>query len=401
MAIEVTIPRLGWSMDEGTFGAWLKVDGEFVQAGEAIFTLESDKAVQEVESVDAGVLKILPNAPQSGDTVTVGTLVAYLAETGEDDLPTSSAAGVEVAVVPAAPRGSQSNDQASAESTSTANSHRAGLKISPRAKRLAGQLTLDWTRLTGSGKSGRIRERDVRAAAADAPATKTPALVPATGRVRRAIAARMMYSVHNTAPVTLTRRIDATNLVGLRDQFKTARQEFVPAYQDIIAKLAALALQTHPQVRRQWADDELVEPDGIHIGIAVDTDAGLLVPVIRDCDRLSLGELTRRSRERIERARAGKCSAADLSGGTFTITNLGAVGIEAFTPIINSPETAILGLGAIRREAVVLEDDRIVPRWQMTLSLTFDHRAVDGAPAARFLQTLSASIENPGPSLIG
>jgi len=388
-------------MDEGTFGAWLKADGEFVQAGEAIFTLESDKAVQEIESVDSGILRILPNSPQSGDTVTVGALVAYLAETGEDALPTSSAADVEVAVVVAAARTSQSNDQASEESISAANSHRTGPTISPRAKRLAGQLRLDWTTLSGSGKSGRIRERDVRAAAAAAPATKNPTLAPATGRVRRAIAARMMHAVHNTAPVTLMRRIDATNLVGLRDQFKSARQEFVPAYQDIIAKLAALALQSHPQVRRQWANDELVEPDGIHIGIAVDTDAGLLVPVIRDCDRLSLGELSRRSREGIERARAGKCSAADLSGGTFTITNLGAFGIEAFTPIVNSPETAILGLGTIRREAVVLDDERIVPRWQMTLSLTFDHRALDGAPAARFLQTLSASIENPGPSLIG
>jgi pyruvate dehydrogenase E2 component (dihydrolipoamide acetyltransferase) len=174
----------------------------------------------------------------------------------------------------------------------------------------------------------------------------------------------------------------------------------VPAYHDIVAKLAAVALRRHPLLNCQWLDGDFVEPDGIHIGIAVDTEAGLLVPVIRDCDCLSLTELARRSGDLVARARARRCSPGDLSGGTFSITNLGAFGIDAFTPIINSPQAAVLGIGAIRREPVVLEDDRIEPRDQLTLSLTFDHQVADGAPAASFLRDLVTSLENPAAALI-
>jgi len=177
--------------------------------------------------------------------------------------------------------------------------------------------------------------------------------------------------------------------------FRKVTLEVIPSYQDIIAKLVALTLRTHKGLYSQWTDGQIVVPDGIHIGLAVDTDAGLLVPVIRNCDRQNLVELARHSAEQIERARSGKCLADELTGSTFTITNLGMFGVDAFTPIINSPETAVLGLGAIRREAVVIDDDQIVSRHQMTVSLTFDHRVTDGAPAARFLQTLISNIEKP------
>lgn len=264
---------------------------------------------------------------------------------------------------------------------------RRRLRISPRARRLANQLRIDWSNLTGSGKTGRIREADIRAAI-NSSAISSDAL-----RVRRVIAERMLHSVNTTAPVTLHRRVDATQLVTLRQHFKSAQQDIVPSYQDILALLVARALQTHPEMQYQWPAGQMIAPQGIHIGLAVETPTGLLVPVIRNCDQLSLPDLARRSFDLVQRARAGKSTAEELNGGTFTITNLGAFGIEAFTPIINSPEAAILGLGAIRREAAVVDDNRIVAQQQMTLSLTFDHRVIDGAPAARFLQTLSHSIE--------
>lgn len=457
MPIEITIPRLGWSMDEGTFGEWMKADGDFVAAGEPVFTLESEKALQEVESVDAGILHIVPGGPEEGDTVTVGTLIAWLLEEGEA-IPSRADSGSAIAdgtnqkpieadssVAPAASpsvrrlarevgvdlqdidasgriaeedvrraAGANASRSLTGATVSSANSSVAYVqmrpenipdrnanpelqKISPRAARLAKQLGIDWTALESSGVGGRIREQDVRAAAATSKATANG---HSAKSVRRVIAQRMLHSIHNSAPVTLTSRADATNLVSLRNQFRKSDAARVPAYHDIIARLVALTLRTHPDMNSQWVDGTIVEPDGIHVGLAVDTEAGLLVPVVRNCDQLSLRELTAHSSDLIERARQRKCSADELSGGTFSITNLGAFGIDAFTPIINSPETAILGLGAIRREAVVLEDDRIMPRDQITLSLTFDHQVVDGAPAARFLQAVVQAIENPAGRLI-
>jgi pyruvate dehydrogenase E2 component (dihydrolipoamide acetyltransferase) len=211
--------------------------------------------------------------------------------------------------------------------------------------------------------------------------------------VRRTIAARMVESQRATAPVTLTTLADATNLVTLREQFKSSG--VVPSYTDHIVKLCAVALQQHPLLAGQWTEEGIRLPDAIHIGIAVDTDDGLRVPVIRDVITLEIRELAKRSRDLIERARSGKLAAAEMQGGCFTVSNLGVYGIDAFTPIINYPECAVLGVGRIVRRPAVI-GDAIVPRDQVTLSLTFDHRIVDGAPAARFLQTLSQLIENPG-----
>lgn len=410
MAVEITIPRLGWSMDEGTFGEWLIADGEFVEAGAAIFTLESEKALQEIESVDAGILRVLPSGPSEGDTVTVGTLVGYLLEDGER-LPTvpvgeSADADASSVATDAEPQtaAAKANSTSTDQKTDSLKAHgrkKNGMPaISPRAARLARELGVDCSGLSGSGTTGRIRERDVRAAASGLPVAKPSTANAPVGATRRVIAERMMTSVRNTAPVTLTTRVDATHLVGLREQYKASGNKPVPAYHDIIAKLTALTLMQHPVMNSQWTEDGLIEPDGIHIGQAVDIETGLLVPVVRDVDRLTLIELAKQSHQLIERARRQACTPDELSGGTFTITNLGQFGIDAFTPIINPPQTAILGLGAIRREAVVLDDDRIVPREQLSLSLTFDHRVTDGAPAARFLQQLSKAIENPGPWLI-
>ena len=399
MAIEITVPRLGWNMDEGSFGEWLKADGEFVAADEPIFTFESEKALQEVESVDEGILHILPGGPEEGDVVEVGTLVGFLLAEGEEppdassiiqagsDTGSSEGAASEVAAIPAA--------VAVPPEKSTRDSGEAPA-ISPRAARLAAQLGVDWTGLTGSGSTGRIREADIRAAASSSDAEKPRA---AASSVRGVIAQRMMESVRSTAPVTLTTRVDATNLVALREQFKSGRADAAPSFQDIIVKLLSQALGQHPVMNSQWSDRGIVEPEGIHIGLAVDTEAGLLVPVVRNVDQLSLAQVSETSRSLIERARLRECSVEELSGGTFSVTNLGAFGVEFFTPILNTPQSAILGLGAIRREAIP-DGDQIVARDQLPLSLTFDHRVADGAPAARFLQTLAGMIENPGPWLI-
>jgi pyruvate dehydrogenase E2 component (dihydrolipoamide acetyltransferase) len=279
--------------------------------------------------------------------------------------------------------------------TTTVANHAERRIASPRARRVARELGLDWQTLAGTGSQGRIRERDVRAATSG---VDQQAASPALSPRRRTIAQRMLASSQQTAAVTLTTRANATNLVSLRNQFKTQSKAtgggLVPSYTDIVARLVHSALEQHPVMAGQQSGD-------LAIGFAVDTEAGLLVPVLRNVGSQSLLQLAAHSMELIHKARRGTLSMAEMTGGVFTITNLGGYGIDAFTPIINLPETAILGLGAIRREPVVLDDDRISACDQLTLSLTFDHRLVDGAPAARFLQLVVSAIENPAAWLLG
>jgi pyruvate dehydrogenase E2 component (dihydrolipoamide acetyltransferase) len=277
---------------------------------------------------------------------------------------------------------------------------------SPRAKRVAAELGIDWTRLSGTGAGGRIREQDVRAAAVQrtSPANERSERRHPLSSRRRVIARRMLASRQQTVPVTLTTRADATNLVELRERYKSmGGATLIPSYQDIIIKIVAEVLKRHRLLAARLDENAIVFPadEELHVGMAVDTDEGLLVPVLQNVGSTSLIQVAAQSRSLIERARAGTLAVADMQGAVFTITNLGAYGIDAFTPIINAPESAILGLGAIRREPVVLDDGQIVARSQLTLSLTFDHRIVDGAPAARFLQTLVAAIANSTPWLLG
>jgi pyruvate dehydrogenase E2 component (dihydrolipoamide acetyltransferase) len=264
---------------------------------------------------------------------------------------------------------------------------------------------VDWTELTGSGRDGRIREQDVRAAQS---ANRQPAAHRSGEQLtprRRAIAERLRRSRDLTVPVTLTTTADVTNLVALRQQFRDSGARVVPAYTDIIGSLAARALVRHPRLCVRWDEEHRgllpIDPDAIHVGIAVDTAGGLLVPVVRDILRKSLVAVAEESRRLAERARSAGLTAAEMQSAVLTVSNLGGYGIDAFTPVINLPEVAILGLGAVRREPVVLDDDRIVVRERMTLSLTFDHAAVDGAPAAAFLQDLSSMLGQPAAHLLG
>jgi pyruvate dehydrogenase E2 component (dihydrolipoamide acetyltransferase) len=383
MAIPITVPRLGWNMDQGVFVGWLKPDGAAVRSGEPLFTLESEKATEDIECLDDGILHIPPDGPQKGDVVPVGAIIGFLLQPDEP-IPTVSKPSPSPQRVEPMP----SQTRALMPDTST----RRRPASSPRARRTAAELGIDWQKAKPSGRTGRIRERDVlalNATLAQEPAGPTPSL-------RRVIAERMAASHRSTAPVTLTTTTDATELVNLRNRWKTEQgiNDPVPTYTDLFVKLTALALEKHPVLNSHWVEDRIVTPERIHIGIAVDTDAGLVVPVVRDAARLSLRELSIRSSDLIERARQRKLSASELQGSTFTVTSLGAFGIDAFTPIINYPECAILGIGRIRRCPAVYEE-QIVIRDQVTLSLTFDHRITDGVPAARFLQALSALIENP------
>lgn len=392
MSQEIRVPRLGWSMETGVFVRWLKRDGEPVKVGEPLYELEGDKATQEVEALQAGVLHIPPEAPEPGSEVAVGCLLGWIAST--------DAAMDQVQPIVQQPARSSAEHSLPAPAASESRRHTtaAAKPSTPRARRVAAELGVNWNAVEGTGRGGRVREKDVRAAAR--PSVNHFRVVGHSTR-RRTIAKRLIASAQQTAPVTLTRRVDATNLVSLRRQFKSASAEIVPSYTDIVARLVAASLVRHPALAGRWEDEQLILPSGeIHIGLAVDTDEGLLVPVLRNVASASLVDVARQSQRLIASARNGSLSAADMEGGVFTITNLGAMGIEAFTPIINLPEVAILGLGAIRRAPVVLDDDRVVPRDEMTLSLTIDHRAIDGAPAARFLQYVASAIENPSAFLL-
>ena len=415
MAVEIRVPRLGWSMEEGTFVRWLKNDGKVVKVGDMLYELESEKSTQEIEALDAGVLRIPADAPAPGTILAVGALLGYIGAEGEDialesrdrhsttDERHDASVGAEVSLgseqAAQSPRDARCARLAAGDASGRVYS-------SPRARRVAAELGIDWKQLRGSGRSGRVRERDVRQAAersVPGSSIRTTSSYSAKrettpiGPRRKTIAERMVASCRQTAPVTLTTCADATNLVGLRNQFKATGHAPVPAYTDIVAKLAVAVLERHPQLATRWEHDRIVTPerDQFNIGIAVDTEEGLLAPVLRNVLGKSLARIAEESADLVERARANKLTPADQRDGVFTITNLGSFGIDAFTPIINLPQTSILGMGAIRREPVVLDDGQMAARELIWLSLTFDHRIVDGAPAARFLQTLRTAIENP------
>jgi pyruvate dehydrogenase E2 component (dihydrolipoamide acetyltransferase) len=377
-------------MDEGTFLGWIKKDGDQIAVDDPLFTLEGEKATEEIASLASGTLHILPSGPKPGDMVPVGRVIGQLLSKGE----AAPAASTAPTLLPL--------EEATVESTKPPPAaqppRRARVRTpaaSPRARRIAAELNLDWSHLQGSGSTGRIRERDIRAAAAARAAV-------ASNSIRRKIAQRLRESLRATVPVTLVTTADATHLVLLYQQFHAVGKQTRsghPSYVDFLVKLVAGALLQHPQLNAHTDGKEIKLCEAIHIGIAVDTEAGLVVPVVRDVAALSLKELGDCSKDLITRARKGLLKASEMRDGTFTVSSLSNFGIDAFTPVLNPPQCAILGVGRIQRRPAVREE-KIVPRDEITLSLTFDHCAMDGAPAARFLQSLRERIENPGPWLI-
>ena len=407
-------------MEEGTFIGWLKKHGDAVQAGEPLFTLEGEKATQDIEATEGGLLQLSDGSPRPGDTVKVGAVLALLLEENAADARPTPHPQPEppkaISTKPpnpdpkAHPPVPMRNPTPSPGPIPTAP---VSVRISPRAARRAIAMGVAWKALRGTGRTGRIRERDVLTAASgppvateDAHAAQHPQqrdLAPQlSGRLipmspaRRAIARRLSNSAHGAVPVTLTSQIDATQLVRFRAKLKENALGIstpAPTFQDILVRLVGQALGEHPILNAQWRENGLFFPDAIHIAIAVDTEDGLLAPVLRDVRGMTLDRIADTSRRLIEQARARRLQTVDLEGGTFTITNLGGLGIDAFTPVLNPPQCAILGMGRIRKQTGGIANDMVV-RETLTLSLTFDHRIVDGAPAARFLETLSRLIMN-------
>ena len=401
MATEIVVPRLGWSMDEGTFVEWLKADGEMVNAGDMLFVLEGEKAAQEVESFDSGILHIPAQAPQAGDTVLVSQVLGFLLEQGEtppEFIPTTPPS----VAAPEPPKDISVNSQEKDDSAKPAPKHRQ--IASPRARRKARELGISLNGIQGTGRQGRIRERDVIAAgsqqvskfqvsedSAFVKPTEPGTLQPLTN-VRRITAARMQASAHQTVPVTLNTKFNAKGLIEYRERLKGGAT--TPSYNDIIMKAVANLLRDCAELNACWTAEGVYLYDQVNIAFAVETPNGLLAPVIKQVDKLMLDDVAEYSSELIEDARAGRLGEEQMTGGTFTISSLGTLGIDHFTPVINLPQAGILGIGRIFAEPV-LEDGKVVPGSTMSLSLTFDHQVLDGAPAAGWLQKLAHVLTCP------
>jgi pyruvate dehydrogenase E2 component (dihydrolipoamide acetyltransferase) len=397
MPTEVIMPSLGAASDELKLVRWLVKKGDTVEKGQPIFEAESDKSVVEVEAPDSGTLGKFLASPE--DIVLAGEVVAILlapgeklpAETETPSPTTNSIPATSFLSMPELPLSSSKTVQPSDR-----------IIASPLARKMARKEGIDLNTIKGTGPGGRIIKADIEDALerlATAPTLIQPsgpiASLPLTG-TRGVIARHMSESVHTTAPVTLTTEADAGSLVRLRQMLKTeaGKRGDVISYDLLMAMITAQALQRHPNLNASLTPAGIVQHEQINIGVAVDTERGLLVPVLKAVPTRSMLDLATDLQAKVAKAQAGKAAPEDLSGGTFTITNLGLFGIDAFTPIINLPECAILGIGCIREKPVARQGQLVLGQ-MMALSLTFDHRIVDGAPAARFLQEVTRLVEKP------
>jgi pyruvate dehydrogenase E2 component (dihydrolipoamide acetyltransferase) len=440
MAREIILPKLGQTMEQGTIVEWLKQEGDPVERGEVLFTIESDKATLEVESSARGFLRKI--WVPAGETVQVLTVVALVTRTPDEDISAyearpraveNGAAEPEIAermtiaepgpVKPEPPEPSRGRVFSSPRARKTAREKGIDLalvtgtgpggriverdvvaaigaapKVTPVARRLAEEMRVDLRSLQGTGPGGRITKDDVEQAVAVPAEAPEPVVAEVPVRGVRAVIARRMFEGHTaTAPVTLTIEVDATEFTVVRERLNASLADelgFKLGYNDLLIKLVSHALRKFPYMNASLEGETIRHLGAVHVALAVDTERGLLVPVVRDADRKALSEVARELREVVERARVGKALPDELSGSTFTITNLGMFEIDAFTPIINLPEAAILGVGRIKARPAVAGGE-ICVRQTMWLSLTFDHRLVDGAPAARFLQYIKDLIEEP------
>ena len=404
MATEVILPRLGQGMESGTIVRWLKSEGEPVEKGEPLFELDTDKVTQEVEAETNGVL--LKIAVTEGE-VPVGETVAFIGTEGEDVPEVASKASAP----PEPEAASNSLLQAKEEPTAAPPASGNGrIKASPLARRLARERGIDLTALRGTGPEGRIVADDVEHAEAGAPAA-TPASdsllqPPVTSgeiqrvplsNVRKTIARRLteawqipVFQLQASADMT---RVNAL-VARLRERDPGVRLTVT----DVLTKVCAQALMRHREVNAEFMEEAILLHPSANVGLAVAAPQGLVVPVIRSAERLSLTEIARVRGDLVGRARENKLRAEDLEGGTFTISNLGMYAVQSFTAVLNPPQAAIVAVGATE-DRVVPADGGTAVRPMVTLTGTFDHRAVDGAPAAAFLQTLRESLEDPGLAL--
>ncbi len=418
----VVMPKLGMTMTQATIVEWYAEDGDEVSKGDVLFTLETEKSTLDIEAPASGILHIRVPALE---TVPVKTVIAVIESEAGAEAGTSTEAKPEPADEPirATPKaravareqnlsladladieGAGPRDMIVVADVKAALASRAEVRATPVARRLAEHLEVDLSQVSGSGPRGRVVKADVEraaspeaspeaSAAATAP-TEPPPSLPLEG-LRGIIAERMSASWRERPHVTVMREIDATALVAMREQINAERPDHGKlSYNALIVRAAALALREQPHINVQLTAVGLAQLPDINIGLAVDTERGLMVPVLHQADAKSLLELDAALKALAQRAIEGRCLPDELTGGTFTVTNLGMYGVEAFTPIINPPESAILGVGGIIAKPAVHQGE-IAIRQRMTLSLSFDHRLIDGAPAARFLQRITHLLEHP------
>jgi pyruvate dehydrogenase E2 component (dihydrolipoamide acetyltransferase) len=416
MAKLATITQLSPTMKEGVFVEWVKKEGDAVKPGDVIAAIETDKAVMDLEAFDAGTL--LKQLAQKGDKLLVGAPVAVIGQPGEDysALLAGAAKGATVPA-PAAPSAaekelpSEAKTEAKTLAPPEAPVHSGRIKASPLAKKLASQNGIDLAQVNGSGPQGRIVSRDLQSAptlrrnlpSGARQANTKVAMTP----MRQRIAARLSESKQTVPHFYLSRTVNLSSLVKLRADINAGLTklhaaggaEHLPlkvSINDFIIAAVAATLPAHPAVMRQFAGDHFVQLGNADVGFAVSLEDGLITPIIRNADQLTLFDIAAASADLAARARARKLKPEEYTGGTFTISNLGMMGITSFQAIINAPEAAILAVGASERRAVEGKDGSIGFAEMLTLNLACDHRVVDGAAGAAFLADLAIYLENPG-----
>lgn len=438
MATNIIIPKFGWMMTEGTIVKWHKAEGDYVAEGDVLFEVTTDKSVMDVESNQEGyLLKVL--VPEGGSGK-VGETVAYMGEEGEDvsalvsEAPASAeetapakevapaeaevkatpktAAGGKVLASPAAKVLAKKNgidiqeafageDKIIKKKDVQKYIDEGAVKMSPLARSIADKEGIDVDNIKGTGVNGKIMADDVRGAISKPAAAEAPAAAVApqgeeiTG-MRRIISERMSQSSNETAPVTYSRRINMENIIALKDTLKArAAEEGVKiTLTDVLVKVIATGLTKYKNINVTFSDNIITQHDDVNMGIAVALDEGLLVPVLKAVDKRSIIDIAKEREVVVKNARVGKIAPENMGGGTFTISNLGSYEVDFFTPIIDIPQVAILGIGKTQDEVVVI-DKEICIKPMAYFSLVADHRVVDGAPAVEFLGHLKAIIENP------
>lgn len=371
MAVEVVMPKLGMSMKEGTVSVWNKEIGETVNKGESIASINSEKIEMEIESPAEGT--ILDIKVPEGEGVPPGTVICYIGEGNEQV-------------------------EEKKEKDLPPKQKKERKKISPVARKIAQSANLDIHTLVGTGPDGRITKADVLRALPDEKEKqqKEPKHQPVS-MMRKTIASRMMESLQTSAQLTITMKADVTKLTALQPELNetaAARHDMKLTMTDFVAKAVVLSLLEHPAMNSQYQNDRVETFEYVHLGIAAALDHGLAVPVIQHAEKLSLIELAKSIKSYGKKAREGKLLHDEIEGSTFTITNLGAYGVEHFTPILNPPEAGILGVGKADHMPVY-HGNELCKGTILPLSLTFDHRVLDGAPASQFLSTVKAYLENP------
>ena len=416
MAHEVLMPQLGLTMEEGTVSQWIKHEGDEVKVGDVILEITTDKLTNEVASEFEGVL--LKIVAQEGEDIPVKGLLAYIGQPGE------AVGGAAPAAAPAAPTAVEAAPVAApaAAPAPVAAANGARIRISPLARKTAAKLGVDYTNIVGTGTSGRIRQADILAAAeaqknAPAPvaeAAPAPAAAPAAkpaaksaglelmegdtvvklAGMRKVVSERMWASHNEIPPVTQNIKVDVTELMKFRKMLlaETGKKYSV---NDLVLKATAKCLRAHPEMLVSMDGNQIIQRAHVNLGMAVALDAGLIVPVIRDADKMGLDQLAATAKDLATRAKENKLGADEYKGSTFSVSNLGMFGIETFTPIINQPDAAILGVCAIQDELALDDEGNVVKKQVMRLSVTLDHRLLDGAVVAKFQMDLRDLLQNP------